>query len=327
MAVQVARTSVGFKSHDGNTQIKGLIWSPERSKARSAASSPKGIVQIVHGMSEHIGRYDDFARFLASHGYVVCAHDHVGHGKSVSAPEERGHLPLAGGKDVLVEDVNELRRTVGSRYSRQTPYFLFGHSMGSFVTRVYLSRYAEGLAGAVICGTGNQSRALSKAGNFLARRIAASKGETARSKKLDSMGAGGFAKQIPNARTPLDWLSTDPAVVDAYLADEMCGAMFTAGGYATLTSLTYEAASPACAAKIPHDLPLLFIAGAEDPVGECGRGVHAAADLARRAGVRCVDVKLYEGMRHEILNELGRAQVYADVLAWVDSRASAAQKE
>ena len=301
MAVQVARTSVGFKSHDENTQIKGLIWSPERSKARSAASSPKGIVQIVHGMSEHIGRYDDFARFLASHGYVVCAHDHVGHGKSVSAPEERGHLPLAGGKDVLVEDVNELRRTVGSRYSRQTPYFL--------------------------CGTGNQSRALSKAGNFLARRIAASKGETARSKKLDSMGAGGFAKQIPNARTPLDWLSTDPAVVDAYLADEMCGAMFTAGGYATLTSLTYEAASPACAAKIPHDLPLLFIAGAEDPVGECGRGVHAAADLARRAGVRCVEVKLYEGMRHEILNEPGRAQVYADVLAWVDSRASATQKE
>ncbi len=327
MDQQVSRTSVGFKSHDGKTQVKGLVWSPERPKAAGRQASPRGIVQIVHGMAEHIGRYDDCARFLAAHGYVVCAHDHVGHGKSVSAPEERGHLPLDGGKDVLVEDVNELRRTVGSRYSRQTPYFLFGHSMGSFVVRVYLSRYAEGLSGAVICGTGNQSRALSKAGNFLARRIAASKGETARSEKLDAMGAGGFAKDIPNARTPLDWLSCDPAVVDAYIADDMCGAMFSAGGYATLTSLTDEAASPACAAKIPRELPLLFIAGAQDPVGEHGRGVRAAAELVRRAGVRDVEVKLYEGMRHEILNEPGAAQVYEDVLAWVDGHVCGGRKE
>lgn len=172
----------------------------------------------------------------------------------------------------------------------------------------------------MICATGNQSRVKSKAGNVLARRLAASKGATVRSEKLDSLGAGGFAKAIRNARTPLDWLSTDPAVVDAYIADELCGAMFSAGGYATLTSLTYEAASPACAAKIPADLPLLFIAGSEDPVGECGRGVRAAADLARNGGVSDVEVKLYEGMRHEILNEPGHAQVYDDVLSWMDAR-------
>ena len=343
MEQSVTRTPIGFKSHDGKTQVKGLIWSAGRTGAamgfsasassRGKLATPRGIVQIVHGMSEHIGRYDDFARFLVAQGYVVCAHDHIGHGKSVGASEERGHLPLEGGADVLVEDVHELRRTVASRYSRQVPYYLFGHSMGSFVTRVYLSRHAEGLAGAVICGTGNQSRALSRAGNFLARRIAASKGETVRSAKLDSLGAGGFAKAIPNARTPLDWLSTDPAVVDAYIADEMCGAMFSAGGYATLTSLTYEAASPSCAEKVPYDLPLLFIAGSDDPVGDGGRGVRAAADLARRAGSADVEVKLYEGMRHEILNEPGHARVYDDVLTWLEAhrpeavRAGARQPE
>ena len=268
----VTRTSVGFKSHDGKTQIKGLVWCPERVKAGGCATSPVGIVQIVHGMSEHVGRYDDFARFLAAQGYVVCAHDHVGHGKSVSDPKEWGCLPVEGGKDILIDDVHELRKTVAARYARQTPYFLFGHSMGSFVTRAYLARHAEGLAGAVLCGTGNQSRALSKAGNLLARRIAASKGEDTRSDRLDGMGAGAFSKQIENPRTPFDWLSTDPAVVDAYIEDEMCGAMFSAGGYATLTDLTGEVASPSCAAKVPKDLPVLFVSGAEDPVGSLRQG-------------------------------------------------------
>ena len=135
------------------------------------------------------------------------------------------------------------------------------------------------------------------------------------------LGAGAFAKQIENARTPFDWLSTDPEVVDAYIADEMCGAMFSAGGYATLTDLTGEVVTRACAAKVPHDLPVLFVAGAEDPVGGCGKGVHAAAELLRGAGVRRVDEVLYPGMRHEILNEPGRAQVYADIAQWMEEHA------
>ena len=321
MEQPVSRTLVGFKSHDGKTQIKGIVWAPERTRAGGLATSPAAVVQIVHGMSEHIGRYDDFARFLAARGFVVCAHDHVGHSKSVAGPDDWGCLPVDGGKEVLIEDVHELRKTVAARYSRQTPYFLFGHSMGSFITRAYLARYAEGLSGAVLCGTGNQSRALSKAGNLLARRIAASKGADARSDRLHALGAGAFSKQIEGARTPFDWLSTDPAVVDAYIDDELCGAMFSAGGYATLTDLTGEVASPSCAAKVPSDLPVLFIAGAQDPVGACGKGVEAAAGLLRRAGVRDVGVKLYEGMRHEILNEPGHVEVYEDVLAWMERHA------
>lgn len=313
----VARTSIGFKSNDGKSQIKGLIWSPERAGSPARGTNPKGIVQIVHGMAEHIGRYDDFAQFLAQQGYIVCAHDHIGHGKSVSDPKEWGCLPADGGKEILVEDVHELRKTVAARYSRQTPYFLFGHSMGSFVVRAYLARHAEGLAGAILCGTGNQPRIVSKAGNWLARRIAASKGEDATSQLLHNMGAGAFSKQIENARTSVDWISTDPAVVDAYIEDEMCGFMFSAGGYATLTDLTGEVVGTACAAKVPKDLPVLFIAGDQDPVGSCGKDVLAAADLLRQAGVSDVEAKLYQGMRHEILNEPEHARVYDDVLAWL----------
>lgn len=319
MDVTVTTASVGFLSHDGVSKIKGLEWKPVGVKGRKRAA-PRGVVQIVHGMVEHVGRYDEFARFLAERGFVVCAADHIGHGKSVSSPEELGCLPVEG-KNVLIEDVHELRKTVTARYSRQTPYILFGHSMGSFIVRAYLARYGEGVSGAVLCGTGQQPLLLSRAGNVLARAMAGSKGPGYRSALLDRMGVGAYAKQIEGARTPHDWICTDPAVVDAYAEDELCGAMFSVGGYATLTDLTGEVATARCAAKVPKDMPLLFVAGAEDPVGACGKGVESAAELMRRAGVRDVEMKLYDGMRHEILNEPGRAQVYTDVVDWIEEHA------
>ena len=311
-AVKTGR--IGYSSSDGKTQIRALTWEPEK----NPGIAPAGIVQIVHGMSEHVERYDEFARYLVSRGYIVCANDHIGHGESVADPSEWGCLPSVGGKEVLINDVHELRKTVASRYARQTPYIMFGHSMGSFIVRAYLARFAEGLAAAVICGTGQQPLLLSKFGNLVARRIAASKGDAYKSTFLDGLGAGSFAKKIDNPRTEFDWISTDDAVVDAYIADESCGVMFSAGGYATLTDLTGEVVTAAAAGAVPADLPLLFIAGALDPVGDMGKGVERAVEQYRRAGVETVDLKLYEGMRHEILNEPGRAEVYADVADWID---------
>lgn len=311
-AVKTGR--IGYRSSDGKTQIRALTWEPEK----NPGIAPAGIVQIVHGMSEHVERYDEFARYLVSRGYIVCANDHIGHGESVADPSEWGCLPSVGGKEVLINDVHELRKTVASRYARQTPYIMFGHSLGSFIVRAYLARFAEGLAAAVICGTGQQPLLLSKFGNLVARRIAASKGDAYKSTFLDGLGAGSFAKKIDNPRTEFDWISTDDAVVDAYIADESCGVMFSAGGYATLTDLTGEVVTAAAAGAVPADLPLLFIAGALDPVGDMGKGVERAVEQYRRAGVETVDLKLYEGMRHEILNEPGRAEVYADVADWID---------
>ena len=232
----IAESALSYPSKDGSTTIRARLWAPAAPDGAPVAS--RAIVQIVHGMCEHMGRYDEFARFLARNGFAVCGEDHIGHGESASDPAEFGHMPPREGKDILIADVCALRRLMRERFGEGVPYFLFGHSMGSFIVRAYLARpCARNLSGAVICGTGEQPRALSAAGNLLARIIGRVAGERHRSALIDGLGAGAYGKRIPDARTPFDWLSTDPAVVDAYLADERCGFMFTVGGYAALTDL------------------------------------------------------------------------------------------
>jgi alpha-beta hydrolase superfamily lysophospholipase len=306
-------TELYYLSHDGTTQIRALLWEPD------ATTPPQGMIQIAHGMAEHIERYRDFARFLADHGFIVCANDHLGHGKSVSSSDDWGNLPVKGGKDILIEDTHRLRILIAERFSTELPYVLFGHSMGSFIARSYCAHHGEGLAAAIFCGTGQQPLWLSRAGGMLAKLISSIKSATHKSTFLNNMGAGAYSKAVDKPRTPLDWLSFDEGNVDAYIADPASGFLFSAGGYATLLSLTAEIVTPACARAIPQDLPILFIAGAEDPVGTNGKGVEAAAEQLRKTGHTNVTVRLYEGMRHEILNETGHAKVYQDVLDWIVS--------
>ena len=305
---------IGFLSKDGTTHIKGKIWTV------AGNETPRAIVQLLHGMSEYIDRYDEFARFLAGEGFVVCGHDYVGHGYSVSNADQLGSLPIKNGKDVLIEDAHEMRRIVAGRYPQATPYFIFGHSMGSFVGYLYISRHAEGLAGAVLCGTGRVPASTAAMGKKLASVIAKLKGVEYRSKLLWGMAEGSYGKRIENARTPLDWLNTDPDAVDAYIADPLCGAMFSAGGYVTLMDMCHEIATPECAAKVPTDLPVLFIAGDQDPVGDFTEGVKVAEKLLVDSGQSDVRTIFYEGMRHEILNEPGRERVFSDVKGWLEER-------
>ncbi|CDB33033.1 putative uncharacterized protein [Eggerthella sp. CAG:209] len=184
------------------------------------------------------------------------------------------------------------------------------------MVRACIARNPKGLTGAVLCGTGNQPRALSLLGRTLSRAIGALRGETYRSRLLDSLTIGAFSSAIEDARTDSDWISTDPAVVDAYLADPLSGQAFSAGAYATLTDLTAEVVTKKSAAAVPKNLPLLFVAGADDPVGACGEGVRAAADLYRSQGVEDVREIIYPNMRHEILNEPRRVDVFTDVEQW-----------
>lgn len=234
-------------------------------------------------MEEHIDRYDEFARFLARNGFVVGAHDHVGHGKSVLDARDLGHITLDQGDAVLVNDVDRVRRALFEQFS-DLPYFIFGHSMGSFVTRVYLSEHAKGVPGR----------------DHMRHRQPACAARTKRESACayDRHGDGGaiqvegarfdgrrrFCARDREPRTPLDWISVDPAVVDAYIDDPLCGVMFTVGGYAALTGVVARAVDPRVAARVPKDLPLLFIAGAEDPVGENGKAVVRAVELYRDAG-------------------------------------------
>lgn len=309
-----ADQKITFPSMDGENEIAAKLWMPE------GAGEPKGIVQLVHGMAEYISRYDEFARYLTAAGYAVCGSDHIGHGESAASESDLGHMPVDRGEDVLVEDVQGLRQIASKALGEDIPYFIFGHSMGSLVTRVYLSRHGEGLAGAVICGTAHQPLAVTKAGNILARLVARIEGPRAKSELLHSLADGAYSKAVKDARTPLDWISLSDDNVDEYMDDPLTGFMFTAGGYATLTALAYDAARKQTAERIPKTLPLLFIAGAEDPVGNNGKGVRQAAAQARAAGIENVEEIIYPRLRHEILNEKEKHQVFADVLAWLDSQ-------
>lgn len=316
----IYREELRFPSADGRSTIRALVWWP----ALAAGARPRGVVQVIHGMAEHVERYDALARLFASRGFVVCGDDHAGHGASCD-PDSYGCLPARGGAEALVADEHTLRRLVTERMGSDAPYLLLGHSLGSYIARVYLAEHGEGLAGVVLSGTGTLPVAVSWAGHALARLICAVRGEKYRSKLLDGMGVGGYARAVPGP-TGCEWLSHNEKNVATYVADPRCGFMFSAGGYAAVTKLTARACSLAWARRAPHDVPLLFVSGAEDPVGDNGRGVRAAAELARRAGQRHVDVRIYEGMRHEIFNEDDGGRVMADVLSWVEERLGADEK-
>lgn len=316
----INREELRFPSADGRSTIRALVWWP----ALAAGTRARGVVQVIHGMAEHVKRYDALARLFASRGFVVCGDDHAGHGASCD-PDSYGCLPARGGAEALVADEHTLRRLVTERVGSDAPHLLLGHSLGSYIARVYLAEYGEGLAGVILSGTGTLPVAVSWAGHALARLICAVRGEKYRSKLLDGMGVGGYARAVPGP-TGCEWLSHNEKNVATYVADPRCGFMFSAGGYAAVTKLTARACSLAWARRAPHDVPLLFVSGAEDPVGDNGRGVRAAAELARRAGQRHVDVRIYEGMRHEIFNEDDGGRVMADVLSWVEERLGAGEK-
>lgn len=316
-------TTLTYASRDGESTIRALVWEPD--VVAAGGEAPRGLVQLVHGMSEHVERYVGFAAFLCEQGFAVCANDHIGHGKTAASPRDLGHMPLEAGEDILIADVQALREIVLERLSRQCdmrvsgiPYIIFGHSMGSFITRVFLTRHAFGVRAAILCGTGHQPRAFSSAGRALTRSLAKKHGERYVSDVVDGMGAGAYGKAIEGAQTDEDWIATDPEVVAEYQRDPLCGQTFTVGAYHTLARLVFDATDPRLARKVPHTLPMLFIAGDRDPVGECGVGVHRAVEMYRRAGVERVDEKLYEGMRHEILNEPVKDEVHRDVLAWLE---------
>lgn len=320
----IEREEIWFDSSDGSSRIHGYIWWPKGMGPDAAAEDPWGdvvkpraVVQIVHGMAEHLGRYGDFARFLACNGIVACGHDHICHGGS-SQRDRWGKLPLKTGKETMIADVGRMRGVIRDKLPEGTPHFIFGHSLGSFVTRAYIAREGEGLAGAIICGTGHVPPATSSMGNLACKIVAAIKGEDAISSLIEGMGVGAYAKAIKDARTPVDWLSYNEDNVNTYIADDASGFSFSVGGYGVVTALTREVCDPACCVRVPVDLPLLYIAGDGDPVGSMGEGVRIAAQMARDAGSQDVTCTIYENMRHEILNETNNQLVYDDVLDWID---------
>lgn len=279
---------------------------------------PTAILQITHGMAEHIGRYEDFALWLTKRGFLVTGHDHLGHGASIRSKEDYGYFAEEDANGKVLADVYSLTRLTKKAYPG-LPYFLLGHSMGSFYARQYLCHYGEELDGAIIMGTGCQPKLSVQAGKLLTTLLAAIQGWHHRSMIVTAVAFGTYNKRIKHARTVKDWLTRDETIVDAYIADERSSFIFTLNAYYAMFTGIGRLYEKTLLARMPKELPIFFVAGEEDPVGDFGKGVRRAAQMCRDAGAKKVDLKLYPKDRHEILNELDRQQVYKDLAQWMEA--------
>lgn len=299
-----------FPSTDGSTSIHVNQWVPEEGKI-------KGIVQIAHGVAEYGKRYKDFATFLCENGFVVVANDHLGHGESLIYDSPMVYFGEKDGWWKVVDDVEELRRRTAETYP-DIPYFLFGHSMGSFISRTHLIRHAGKLDGCILCGTGFLGAPMIAGGKFIANHEIKRLGKKGFSPIADKLAFGSYNKKFAPNRTPFDWISFSKENVDAYIADPLCGGDTTLGlFYDMLGGLSYINKQKNIN-TMDKAQPILFIAGDKDPVGEMGKGVKRAYNAFRKSGLKDVDLKLYEGLRHEILNEKEHQMVYDDVLDWLN---------
>ncbi len=297
-----------FPSHNGIDAVAVQKW--------SSSCQPKAVLQIAHGVNEHAGRYQDFADFLSQKGFVVVANDHLGHGRTVGQEALRGHLEPGGWED-LVADIHQLYQLTKKQYPA-LPYFLLGHSMGSFLVRTYLILYPGSLEGVLLSGTGQMPAPLIQAGYWVACRMKRHLGATGRSKALDKLCFGAYNKRFAPNRTASDWLSRDEAVVDSFIQDPMCGGIPTASLFCEMLRGLAYIGNPAHLAKMDLQTPVLFFSGDQDPVGECGKGVERVYRKFLAAGCRNVTLHLYPQGRHEMLNEVNRNQVYQDVLVWLE---------
>ena len=300
------RQDIWFDSK-GAGRIHACRWEPE--------GQPRAVVQILHGIAEFVERYDDFANFLTEQGILVVAEDHMGHGQSINGEGIRGYFH--GGWFTAVEDSVQLMEDTKKAYP-DAPYFLFGHSMGSFMARTILCKYPDcGLTGAVICGTGWQPAAAMPAMVKLMEGICKVSGETKPNEMLQKLIFGSYNKKVEHPRTAFDWLTRDDKIVDAYIAHPLCGFTASAGLLREMIRGIDYIQRKENLTKMKKDLPVFFIAGGDDPVGPYGKGVHTCADAFRKAGMEDVSIRIYPLCRHEILNEINREQVYRDVLKWV----------
>ena len=300
-----------FPSTNGKNKILARICTPDK--------PPKAVVQIAHGIAEHIARYDPFMFFLAENGYVAVGNDHLGHGLSAENEDGLGIFDTQNGWTYAVDDMKALRDQVRQEF-HDIPYIFFGHSMGSFLTRTYLIRYPDPYDAAILSGTGQQSPALINAGFFAANLLTLLRGPGADGKLLNDMAFGSYCKKIDNPRTPFDWLSTNEENVDRYIADPLCGFVAKCSMYRDMMGGLKFLTKQSNIDKMNKDAPIYFMSGAEDPVGDYGAGVEKAYRAFCDAGLHDVTMKLYPGGRHEMLNETNREEVMQDILAWLDQR-------
>ncbi len=300
-----------FDSRDGKTKLYACKWIPEK-------ETPLCIVQIIHGMNDHINRYEAFAQYLAQRDILVVGEDHLGHGNSVVDGGVYGYVCETDAATVIVRDAHRLKKIIQEKYP-QVPYIIFGHSMGSFMVRNYLAKYGNGIQGAILSSTGTPKRYELLYGKIVTTILAKIKGSTYVSKHIDSLTSKTYKSGTANGKTKYDWLTQDETIIESYKEDPFCcGYTYTVNGYHTMFELADRMQKKEALQKIPKKLPILIVSGTEDPVGNNGLAPKELYDSYLNLDLTKVTLKLYNGARHEILNEKIKETVFLDLHSWIE---------
>lgn len=302
-------TTFSLQASDG-LAVHTYRWLPD--------GAVRGAVQIAHGMAEHAARYEHVAEALTTAGYAVYANDHRGHGRTAVTEDELGFFAASRGWATVLDDLYRLHQHIRGEHP-DVPVFLFGHSMGSFLTQQFLFTFPGAVDGAVLSGSNRHPAAAVEAGATVARAEIARIGPHGRSTLLNLAAFGAYNKAFAPARTDFDWLSRDPAAVDAYIDDPRCGFVCTARMWLDVFSGLRVIRQTERLLEIPPFLPIYVFAGDQDPVGEAGVGVQRLVDAYEQAGLANVTLRLYPGGRHEMVNEINRDEVIGDLTTWLDA--------
>ncbi|MCI9378308.1 MAG: alpha/beta hydrolase [Eubacterium sp.] len=300
-----------FLSSDQKTKLHAIKWMPDEKGYHA-------ILQITHGMQEYIGRYREFAEYFVKKGFLVVGHDCLGHGDSVQDVDEYGFFSEKHPSGTLIRDMHTFRMLV-QKENKGKPYFMLGHSMGSYMLRKYITRYSKGLSGAVIVGTGCMPDRLMRVGMGTCRALAKRYGWHYRSRFVKALSFMGPYRQydVTGQAIEKNWLTKDLRIARAFYKDPKCCFDFTVNGYYGLMEAVYYDNQVKNVLKVSKDLPILIVSGDKDPVGDMGKGTIKVYRQYKKAGITDLSLKLYAGDRHEILNETDRKAVYSDIYKWV----------
>lgn len=305
---KIEKTIKGFDDY----RVVMSIWEPDQ--------DPKGIVQIFHGMVEHIDRYDDFAKYLNSQGYVVAGDDHRGHGRTAGA-DFLGKVPFGHTYFDTIDDEKVITAYLKERYG-DLPLFVFAHSYGSFLGQGYIEQNSENIDGCILSGSANMSGVEPKIGRFIANIQHKLYGKDKTAEFIKNMTFGAYEKPFKKEKRANAWLNRDASECEKYNADKYCNYTMSVGFYKNFFDGLCRIYKPERLAGIDKKLPIFIISGDKDPVGKMGKAVSKLYDMYTQLGIENVKIKLYEGARHEIVNELNKDEVYADVSGWLDNLAT-----
>lgn len=300
-----------YLSRNGKNKIAFYIYRPV------SCSSPRAVVQLSHGMCEFVERYEGFAEFLCKNNIILCGNDHLGHKGSVFSKSELGYFARENGDRYLTEDLHTLTKLMKKKYP-DVPYFLYSHSMGSFIARDFITKYGKEIDGTVISGT-CAGYSYTSVGIALCDILSLLHGDRYRSCLINALAFLTYNKKFKPSTSKFDWLTKDAEVKKWYENNDYCNFVFTASAFRDMFTLLKRVSEAQWAYTVPFDLPVLIISGDMDPLGDYGKGVKKVYKRLKSAGVNDVKLRLYKNDRHELLFETDREAVYNDVLEWINS--------